>query len=69
MLLDVCFVTYKLGLLNANDFSLINFILLNANLKLLNINPYATEQKFQIAEYMNFLLNVKSHLLNIKTIC
>ena len=37
MLLDVCFVTSKLGLLNVNDFSLMNLILLNENLKLLNI--------------------------------
>ena len=34
MLLDVYFVTSKFGLLNVNDFSLINFTLLNANLKL-----------------------------------
>ena len=59
MLLDVYFVTSKLGLLNVNDFILINFILLNANLKLLNINPHATEHKFQISEYINFSLNVK----------
>ena len=59
MLLDVYFVTSKLCLLNVNDFSLINFILLNKNFKLLNINPHFTEHKFKIAEYMNFLLNVK----------
>ena len=59
MLLDVYFVTSKLGLLNLNYFSLKNFILLNANLKLLNINPHATEHKLKIVEYMNFLLKVK----------
>ena len=58
MLLDVYFVTSKFGLLNVNDFSLTNFISLNPNLKLLNIN--VTEYKFQIAEYISFLLNAKS---------
>ena len=50
---------FKLGLLNVNDFSLINYILLNANLKLMNINHHAIEHKFQIAEHTNFFLNVK----------
>ena len=38
MLLDVYFVTSKFGLLNVNDFSLINFISLNTNLELLKID-------------------------------
>ena len=59
MPMDVYFVTFKFGLLNVNDFSLISFISLNANLKLLNINFMFSEHKFQIAEYINFLLNVK----------
>ena len=37
-LLDVQFITSKLGLLNVSNFSLINIISLNANLKLLNKN-------------------------------
>ena len=35
---DVYFVTSKFGLLIVNDFCLINFILLNASLKFLNIH-------------------------------
>ena len=38
MLLNAYFVTSRFGLLNVNDFSFINFILLNTYLKLLNIN-------------------------------
>ena len=48
MLLDVYFVTSKFGLLNVNDFSLINFISLNANLKLLNINLMLLKTNFKL---------------------
>ena len=48
MLLDVYFVTSKFGLLNVNDFSLINFISLNANLKLLNINLMLLNTNFKL---------------------
>ena len=47
MLLDVYFVTSKFGLLNVNDFSLINFILLNADLILLNINLMLQNTNFK----------------------
>ena len=65
MLLDVYFVTSKFGLLNVNDFSLINFTSLNANLKLLNKNVMLLNTNFKLVS-IKFL---KSHLLNIKIIC
>ena len=48
MFLDVYFITSKFGLLNVNDFSSINFISLNANLKLLNINLMLLNTNFKL---------------------
>ena len=48
MFLDVHFVASKFGLLNVNDFILINFILLNANLKLPNINLMLLNTSFKL---------------------
>ena len=55
MLLIVYFVASKFGLLNVNGFNLINFISLNANLKLFNINL--------------MLLNTNFKMLNMKVSC
>ena len=52
---DCYFVTSKFGLLSVIGFSLINFISLNANLKLLNINL--------------MLLNTNFKLLNMQISC
>ena len=45
---DVYYVTSKFGLLNVNDFSLINFISLNANLKLFNKNLILQNTNFKL---------------------
>ena len=48
MLLIVYFVASKFGLLNVNCFSLINFISLNANLRLMNINVMLLNTNFKL---------------------
>ena len=48
MLFDVYFVISKFGLLNVDDFSLINFISLNANLKLSKINLMLLNKNFKM---------------------
>ena len=48
MLLDAYFVKSKFGLVNVNDFSFINFISLNAILKLLNINLISLNANFKL---------------------
>ena len=48
MFLDVYFVTSKFGLLNVNDFSLINFISLNTNLELLKIDFMLLNTNFKL---------------------
>ena len=48
MLLDVYFVSSRFGLLNVNDFSLINFFALNPNLKLFNINLMLPNTNFKL---------------------
>ena len=47
LFLDVYLVTSNIGLLNANLFSLINLISLNANLKLLNVNLMLLNTNFK----------------------
>ena len=56
MHLDVYFVPSKFGLLNVNDFSLINFILLSANLKLLKTNLMLLNNIFLNAKAISKLL-------------
>ena len=48
MLLTVNFVASKFVLLNINGFSLMNFISLNASLKLLNINLMLLNTEFKL---------------------
>ena len=59
MLLIVYFVTSKFGLLNVNGFSLINFISLKRKSQIVEYKSHVTENKLQIDECVNFLLNVK----------
>ena len=72
LLLDVYFVTSKIGFLNVND---LNFISLNADLKLLNINLMLLNTNSKLLN-VNFLLNIKlicwqwkSFVEHIKCIC
>ena len=64
MLLEVYFGTSKFGLLNVNDFTLINLISLNTNLILLNINLMLQNTNFKksFSENENHLLNIRKNI-------
>ena len=69
MLLDAYFVTSKFGLLNVNNFSLVNFVSLIANLKLLNINLMLLNTNFKLLNIKIICWTYKIHLLTMKIIC